>query len=44
MDKQTKQIFYIMLACLCIWVIMSEFFGDKYITQALSSLFPSLVK
>ena len=42
MDKQTRQIFYLMLALICLWLVLSEFFGDKYITTALSSLFPSL--
>lgn len=44
MDSQTKQIVYIMLACLCVWIVLSEFVGNKYITSALSSLFPALVK
>jgi len=44
MDKQTKQIFYLMLGCLCVWLVLSEFIGDKYITTGLATLFPSLVK
>lgn len=44
MDKQTKQIFYLGLGGLCIWVVLSEFFGGKYISTALLTLFPSLMK
>ena len=42
MDKQTKQIFYLMLGCLCVWLVLSEFIGNKYISTAIVSLFPSL--
>ena len=44
MDKQTKQIFYLGLGGLCIWVVLSEFLGGQYITNALLTLFPSLMK
>lgn len=43
MDKQTKQIFYLMLGCLCVWVVLSEFLGGKYISTSLVTLFPSLL-
>ena len=43
MDKQTKQIFYLMLGCLCVWVVLSEFIGKKYISTTLGTLFPSLL-
>jgi len=42
MDNQTKQIFYLMLGCLCLWLVMSEFIGDKYITKALSIVLPGM--
>lgn len=42
MDKQTKQIFYLMLGCLCAWVVLSEFLGGQYISKVLINLFPSL--
>lgn len=44
MDKQTKQIFYLFLGCLCAWLVLSEFLGDMYISTALVELFPNLKK
>ena len=43
MDKSTKQIFYLMLGSLCVWLILSEFIGNKHISNAIGSLFPSLL-
>lgn len=43
MDNSTKQIFYLFLGGLCIYIVLSEFYGNKYITTALASLFPSLI-
>ena len=44
MDNATKQIVFLFLGCLCGWVVLSEFVGDRYITSALATLFPSMVK
>ena len=44
MENSTKQIFYLFLACMGLWIILSEFVGDKYITNTLGKLFPSLIK
>ncbi len=43
MDSSTKQIVYLFLACLGIWVVLSEFIGKKYISTAIATLFPSLL-
>lgn len=43
MDKGTKQIFYLMLGAFCVWLILSEFIGNKYISSTIGTLFPSLV-
>lgn len=40
MSNDTKQIIYLLLACALLWLILSEFVGDKYITTALKNLFP----
>lgn len=38
------QILYFTLALVCVWLVMSEFFEDKYIRKFLTALMPNSVK
>lgn len=35
-----KSLFYLLLALVCFYLVLSEFYGDKYITSAVIKLIP----
>lgn len=39
-----KSLFFITLALICVWIILDNFYGKKYLNTFLLSIFPSLEK